>query len=119
MIHTLQETAVQTITTMGDYVSGGRDVVLEVVLGEGQQGLIRVRHNGEVVAEESDRLRASIRPGTGSVRVKAVVNHTSRDTPAAVITYRFSGGPQPDAFREQGDFGQGEPIEFRGDFTLS
>ena len=109
----------QTITTMGDYVSGGRDVVLEVVLGEGQQGLIRVRHNGEVVAEGSDGVRARMRPGTGGVRVKAVVNHTNKNAPAAVITYRFSGGPQPDGFREEGDFGRGEPIEFRGEFTLS
>jgi hypothetical protein len=110
---------VQTITTTGDYFSGGTDVALEVVLGEGQQGLIRVRHNGEVVAEGSDRVRVRIRPGTGSVRVKAVVNHTNKKTPAAVITYRFSGGPQPDGFRGEGDFGQGEPIEFRGEFTLS
>lgn len=109
----------QTVITTGSYVSGGRDVVLEVVVGEGQQGEIRVRHNGAIVAEGSDHVRARIRPGTGSVRVKSIVNHTNPNTTAATVTYRFSGGPAPDAFRGDGDFTQGEPIEFRGDFTLS
>jgi hypothetical protein len=109
---------VNSVVTMGEYASGGRDVVLEVVVGEGQQGEIRVRHDGEIVAEGSGRVRAKIRPGTGSVRVKAIVNHTNKNTTAATITYRFSGGPAPDAFRGDGDFAQGEPIEFRGEFTL-
>lgn len=109
----------QTVTTVGEYFSGGQDVVLDVVLGEGQQGVIRVRHNGTTVADGQEGVRARIRPGTGSVRVKAIVNQTNANTTAASITYRFTGGPQGQLFREGGDFGAGEPIEFRGEFTLS
>ncbi|HEX2210287.1 MAG TPA: hypothetical protein VHG93_21600 [Longimicrobium sp.] len=108
-----------TVLTTGDYVTEGRDAVIEVVVGEGQQGEIRVRHNGRVVAEGSGRVRARLSPGTGSVRAKAIVNHTNGGTTAASVTYRFTGGPAPDEFRGDGDFSAGEPIEFRGEFTLS
>lgn len=108
-----------TVNTTGDYPSGGRDVALEVVVGQGQQGEIRVRHNDQIVGEGTGRVTVRLRPGTGSVRAKAIVNHTNKNTTAATVTYRFSGGSAPDQFRGAGDFGGGEPIEFRGDFTLS
>lgn len=108
-----------TVTTAGDYSTFGRDAVLEVIVGEGQHGTIRVRHNGSVVAEGTGRVRARLEPGTGEVRVKVVVNHTNSNTTRASVEYRFAGGAAPDRFNGDGDFADGEPILFRGDFTLS
>lgn len=108
-----------TVRTNGNYSTLGRDARFEVVVGESQHGTIRVRHNGAVVAEGTGRVRARLEPGTGDVRVKAIVNQTNPNTTRATVTYHFSGGPAPISFRGDGDFADGEPIEFRGDFTLS
>jgi hypothetical protein len=105
--------------TSGDYQTGGQDAVLRVTVGEGQKGRVRIRHNGEVVAEGSGKVQAELVPGRGEVRVVATVNHTNKKTNAASVTYEFSGGAVPDSFQGEGDFSQGEPIDFIGEFTLS
>lgn len=107
-----------TVTTTGDYVSGGGNVVLDITVGDGQLGTIRIRLNGAVIAQGQGHVRKALGTGAGSCRARTVVNRMSPSS-NATVTYQFSGGAAPAVFVGEGDFGGGEPIIFVGDFQIT
>lgn len=105
------------------YVVGAGPVVLDVVSGEGQKSLIRVRLGGVVLKEAKTIEKLNLGSGPDlegkTLRVVATVTDTNQATNHTSVTYTFTNDGEKKEFTSDHTVdSEGETVDYDAKFLL-